>query len=96
MPAFEIRERLLPYRLLAYLLYGSDREFDWLEQLDSGKVRIITGDCARSLRMKNVKLWESLRWLRDNKLIDKLEKEDKRGSVLVYLRTPTNLGDTNA
>lgn len=96
MPAFEIRERLIPYRILAYLLYSPLSQLEWVESAGAGEVRIFTGDAARALRMKNAALWEALYWLEENKLIKKVKKEKKRGTCIVVLKQPTNIkGDAN-
>ena len=91
MPAFQIRDRLIPYRILAYLLYAKPGDMDWLEGLSEKQVRVTTGDAARYLRMKNAHLWQALYWLRDNQLIAKVEKEEKRGTAVITLKQPTNI-----
>ena len=91
MPAFQIRERLLPYRILAYLLYSPMRDLEWAESAGSNEVRLFTGEAARALRMKNSALWEALYWLEENKLIKRVKKEKKRGTAVVVLKQPTNI-----
>jgi len=91
MPAFEIRERLIPYRILAYMLYAAPGDIEWLESVSEDEVRITTGDAARDLRMKNTNLWDALYWLEENKLVKKVKKEKKRGTVVVTLKQPTNI-----
>ena len=91
MPSFNIRERLLPYRLLAYLLYARPIELRWLESIGDDQVRVTTGEAARDLRMRNAQLWEALFWLRDNQLVLSVEKERKRGSAIIKLVKPTNI-----
>lgn len=80
------RQRLLPYRVLAYLLYAKERT--WVSTVQAGQVRIITGAAARFFRMKITVLWETLYWLEKNKLIISVEKERKRGSVIINLKSP--------
>ena len=91
MPAFPIHERLVPYRILAYLLYARPIEVSWLEVVSDNQVRIITGDAARDLRMKNSNLWDALYWLETNKLVKSIAKEKKRGSAIITLKQPTNI-----
>jgi hypothetical protein len=91
MPAFQIRQRLIPYRLLGFLLYAQADELEWLETHSEDEVRLITGSASRALRMKVSALWEAIYWLRDQKLILSAEKEQKRGTVIIKLRRPTNI-----
>lgn len=90
MPAHPIHERLVPYRILFYLLYAPTGDTEWLETVSNHQVRVYTGDAARELRMKNEALWRALDWLEDNHMITK-GKETKRGTVLVTLKQPTNI-----
>lgn len=91
MPAFPIRERLIPYRILTYLLYADEAEHSWLERINDGEIRVTTGEAARSLRLKNANLWQALYWLETNKLVVSVKKEQKRGTAIVCLLPPTNL-----
>ena len=91
MPAFDIRQRLVPYKILAHLLYARPIEIEWLQNVDSDKVRVITGDAARAFRVRNKALWDALYWLQDAKLLLSVEKERQRGSCIVTLRQPTNI-----
>jgi hypothetical protein len=91
MPSFEIRERLVPYRILAYMLYANPEALEWLSSAGTDKVRVSTGDASRALRMRNAQLWDALYWLRDNQLILDVEKERKRGSAIITLLQPTNI-----
>ena len=91
MPSFEIRERLVPYRILAYMLYAPTASTEWLSSAGTDKVRVSTGEASRSLRMRNAQLWEALYWLRDNQLIVDVEKERKRGSAIITLLQPSNI-----
>lgn len=83
------RQRNMPYRILAYLLYSGPK--DWLEVLGDGKVRVHTGPASRFLKIKNVDLWERLHWLADNGLLVSVRKERMRGSAIVFLRNAPNL-----
>ncbi len=91
MPAYQIRERLIPYRLLAYLLYARPIELEWLSSAGDKKVRVSTGPASRELRMRNAQLWEALYWLHEQGLIKQVEKEKKKGTALVTLIQPTNI-----
>lgn len=84
MAASPIKDRLVPYKILGYLLYTEDKL--WLETLGNGRVRLITGEAARFFRLKTSLLWEALYWLEKFKLITSVEKERKKGSVLITLR----------
>lgn len=83
------RERLLPYRILAYLLYADQT---WLTEVGPGQVRVVTGEAARFFRLKISLLWEALYWLEKNQLVDKITKERKRGAALVSLKGVTRGG----
>ncbi len=91
MPAYEIRERLIPYRILAYLLYARPIASEWLESADTNAVRVTTGSASRELRMRNAQLWEALFWLEEQGLVKSVRKEKKRGTALVTLIQPTNI-----
>ena len=87
MPAYKIRDRLIPYRILVYL-YESEAE--WLEKLAPGKIRIKTGPASRAFYCTSAQFWDALRWLRDQKLI-KIQREAVRGVTIIKLRQPNNL-----
>ena len=91
MPKFQIRQRLIPYRILAYLLYAPENAVEWLSEAGESKVRVSTGDAARAFKLRNKAFWDALYWLEDNKLLAKVAKERKRGSVIITLVPPTNL-----
>lgn len=91
MPAFEIKSRLIPHKILTIMLYGSVSDVEWLEPVSRDSVRIYTGNAARGLRMKNNALWEALYWLEEQKLIKKVKKEKKRGTCVIVLKQPSNL-----
>ena len=88
MPAHQIRQRLLPYKILGYLLYASK---PWLESAEPGVVRVTTGPASRELRMRVSNVWEALYWLEDQGLIQTVLKERKRGTALVLLVQPPNM-----
>lgn len=81
------KDRLLPYKVLGYLLYAEDRP--WLVNKKDSTVRLITGDAARFFRLRTAQLWEALYWLEQFKLIAKVEKERKKGSAIIHL-VPSN------
>lgn len=81
-----MKDRLVPYKVLAYLLYAEDR--NWLDNLGEGRVRLITGDAARFFRLKIALLWEALYWLEKYKLVESVSKERKRGSAIIQLKSP--------
>ena len=89
MVKYKQKDRLVPYKLLVYLLYGQG--LDWLQQLEDGKVRVITGPAARALRLKSTNLWIALYWLEEQKLVKYVKKEQKRGQVIVALQMPSSL-----
>ena len=81
------RDRLVPYKVLGYLLYTSNKP--WLNSVapSSMQVRLTTGEAARFFRLKAADLWGALWWLEKAGLI-KVEKEKKRGSALITLKSP--------
>ena len=91
MPAYQIRARLIPYRILGYLLYSPESSLEWLESISEDELRITTGDASRALRMKIASFWEALYWLEQQGLILSVTKEQKRGSVIIKLKQPTNI-----
>lgn len=91
MPAHKQKERLVPYRLLAYLLYAPTDGSEWCESISTDTVRISTGPCSRVFRLKIVQLWEAIFWLEEQGLIASVKKEKKRGTAVIQLRQPTNI-----
>ena len=88
MASYKIKDRLLPYKILAYLLYS---ETEWIEPLKGGKVRLTTGQMSRALRIKNSRLWEQLYWMERQRLISSIDKEEKRGHAVITLMPPRNI-----
>ena len=82
-----LKTRLIPYKVLGYLLYAEDRE--WLTPLGDGRVRIQTGEASRFFKQKSANFWEALYWLEQFKLVVKVEKERKKGSAIIHL-VPVN------
>ena len=95
MPAYNMRDRILPYKILSYLLYSPQESVDWLETISEDEVRIVTGPCSRAFRLKISTLWEQLYWLEGQGLISGVSKEKKRGSALIKLKQPTNIENSN-
>lgn len=79
------KTRTTPFRILAYFLYG---KYDWIEHINYGKIRVHTGPATRTLRMRSADFWTYLYWLETYKLIGKVEKEQKRGAVIIHLKLP--------
>lgn len=79
------KTKTVPFRLLTYFLYG---KFEWIDTIAPGVVRISTGAAARALRVRNADLWEYLYWLEQMKLVKKVSKEKKRGTVILHLIEP--------
>ncbi len=77
------RDRLLPYKVLSYLLYTQGKT--WLSPLGEHKVRLVTGDAARFFRVKTTNLWDAMYWLEKAGLL-KIEKEKKRETASVHLK----------
>ncbi len=89
-----IKDRLVPYKILAYLLYSGPRP--WLEPLGGGRVRLRTGDASRHFRLKSSVLWEALYWLEKHKMLQGVQKERKRGTVILVLQASDNLSAAEA
>ena len=93
----KMRERLIPYRILAYLLYtppslplATTGKKPWFVLLGSGRVKLATGVAARRWKVKIAQLWETLWWLEKQGLVAKIEKEKQRGSVIITLQPATD------
>lgn len=84
LPNQKIKERLVPYRLLAYLLYIPAAS--WLEVKEKGVVRVNTADMARFFKLKNTSLWDGLNWLERQELVVSVSKEKKRGYATIILK----------
>ncbi len=91
MPSHPIRNRLIPYRILVYTLYTPEESVPWLERISEDEVRLITGPASRVLRMKISALREAIYWLLDQKLVEEVNPERKRGTLLIKLKKPTNI-----
>lgn len=89
MSAYPIRRRLIPYKILAHLLYG---QHTWLSRLPGGKVKVETGPLGRSLRVTSNRLGEHFDWLLLNGLIEEVETP-QRGQRIVTLKTPLGMDE---
>lgn len=87
MPAKPHRDRLLPYKLLAYMLY---HECEWLEVVSPGTVRLYPGKAARALRFRHNQIIKTLEWLTTHELVKNV-RTDKWGSRIIKLKSPDNL-----
>ena len=88
MAAQPFRDRLIPYKILAYLEH---HQCDWLEYVEPGIMRVYTPEASRILRVRNKQLWDALKWLAEYKLIKSVRKERKRGTAIIRLTLPENL-----
>lgn len=91
MPAYPIKQRLTPYKILSYILYAIPEHSDWIDKVSDTEVRLYTGVFSRKLRMKIASLWEALYWLETQGLILEVTKEKKRGTVILKLKQPNNI-----
>lgn len=80
----QIKQRLLPYRVLAYLLYVPHAP--WLVKVSPGVIKIKTAEAARFLKIKNNILWDAFRWLEQQELVVSVNKEARRGTAIITLR----------
>lgn len=78
------RQRTVPYKLLAYMLYGRET---WLSRPETGLVRVDTGKMARKLRVSNSRLWEAFEWLAEHKLVTEVVSS-KRGTITARVKKP--------
>lgn len=83
------KDRLVPYKLLAYLLYSGPRP--WLQPLGGSRVRLRTGEASRFFRLKSSLLWQALYWLEEHELLEEVAKERKRGTAVLTLKPSTNV-----
>ena len=90
-----MRDRLLPHRILNYLLYApavpAPGGVEWLETVSDDEIKIYTGPGSRAMRMRIAAFREALFWLLDQQLVLDVRQERKRGTLIVRLRQPTNI-----
>ena len=91
MPAKPIRNRLIPYKILGYLLFSPAEDLSWLESISDSELRVTTGEGSRALRMKITAFREALFWLEDFGLVESVKSERKRGHLIVKLKQPANI-----
>lgn len=78
------KTKTTPFRLLAYLLYGTQ---EWIEVTAPGKVRIQTGPASRALRTSTARLWEQLFWI-DKMGLATVDKARTRGVAEITIHMP--------
>lgn len=83
------KTRTTPFRLLVYFLYG---KYEWIEYVASGVIRVYTGPATRALRVRSADFWTYLYWLEEQGLVITVEKEQKKGTVLIGLKIPKAYG----
>ncbi len=93
MPARPIRDRLIPYKILGYILYSPQEHVEWLENVSDDEIVVSTGTLARALRIQIRRLWDVFRWLEFQKLVIKVSPGEKRGIAIIKLKQPTNIKD---
>lgn len=84
-----MRQRLIPYRVLAILLFGQGNQ---ILSVSNNKVRIESGPMSRALRIPISRLVESLKWLEVNKFI-KAYNKISMGIYEVELLKPRNISE---
>lgn len=90
MSVIRSKTRTTPFRLLTYFLYG---KYEWIEYVSPGVIRILTGPAARTLRVRSADFWVYLYWLEQTKLVESIEKEQKKGAAIIRLRPPVAFSD---
>lgn len=83
MPKKPIKNRLIPYKILALLLYGS---YTWLSRNDDNSLTLRLGPMSRFLRVSSSRLREQLDWLSANRYLASLAV--KYGEAVVTIRSP--------
>lgn len=84
MPKKPIKNRLIPYKIIVLLLYGS---YTWLIRDDyDGTITLRLGPMSRFLRVSSSRLREQLDWLFVNRYIASLSV--KYGEAVVTIRPP--------
>ena len=85
------RDRNIPYRLLAYLLYGTPDSCEFVDYLGNNKVRLYTPECSQQLKFRIVQIWDTLKWLYEQGLIEDYDNEETRGTAVITLKVPDNI-----
>lgn len=66
---------MLPYKLLAYLMYGPHQSQKFLFTLPDGKMRVRVGDMSTFLNTTRTKAYDTVEWLYTSKLIKSYDKK---------------------
>lgn len=82
----EHKDRYLPYRILAYLLYGYH---EWLRELPEGSLELKTGPLSRRMRVTSARLIDALEWLDTYKLVQ--IEERRKGYCRLRVQKPTRV-----
>lgn len=86
------KDRLLPYKLLAYFMFGKETDLTWIYSLGSGLVKIETGPASRDMYVRVSQFWDALEWLDEHSFIKiKSGRGERRGTCILKLVTPPNL-----
>lgn len=72
MPRFPVRDRLIPYRILVFLLYGNA---SWRVQLESGEQQLAIGPASRHFRITVARMRDQLQWLHAQGFLTTLETD---------------------
>lgn len=89
MASKPIKTRLVPFRLLTLLLYGSPY---WLTRPVDGAVVVRLGPLARTLRVSSSRLKGAFLWLYEADFLHALPEYSPNKAV-VYLKRPTAFPD---
>ena len=80
------RLRLVPFKVLALLMYGS---YEWLTIAEDGLLEAKLPQMRRTIRVCSETLRGQLEWLQENNYIEELQLS--RGRAKFRLRTPQSL-----
>lgn len=78
------KRRTIPYKILFYLLYGSQ---DFILRKENREIVLSTGPLARALRISNSRLYGALDYLQALGIISQLDKL-KKGTVSLIIEEP--------
>lgn len=81
-----IRKRLLPFRILIYLMCG---QYKWLTYRDDGSLVIHVGGSSRFFGCSTERMREHLKWLSNNQYIEIVDWG--RRDIIVRIPIPANL-----
>lgn len=77
------RNRTVPYKLLASILYGAKEGI--VTKAESGCVILKTGKMARNLMVSNSRLIEAIEWLKATGIFVKVDYPI-RGTAIIYIK----------